>query len=244
MKRIKIKIEYNGMLYSGWQVQNEQETIQGKIQDAIFKVFGKRVEICGSGRTDAGVHAYGQIAHFDIDESVPTEKVAYLLNRALPQDINILEAQEVSQDFHARFSAHKKTYLYRIYNQENKLPFLNGQFAWERKKIDEKKMQEAGLLLIGKHNFKAFCSAMAQVTSYEREIFDIKVWREGDYILTEVCGSGFLYNMVRIIVGTLVDYALGLINLDNIKLALETGERNKSGRTMPAGGLYLKNVTY
>lgn len=244
MKRIKLTIEYDGSNYSGWQKQPNQKTIQGEIEEAILKAIGQEVEVFGSGRTDAGVHAYNQTAHFDLNVPVPTNKIKDILNGCLPLDISIKEAVEVDNDFHSRFSIKKKTYLYKIYNGESKNAFLARRMAHIKKQIDINRMKECANLLIGNHDFRGFCSANTCATDFVREIFDIQIKREDDYIFVYVTGNGFLYNMVRIIVGTLVDYAFGKINLNDIKLALEKGERNKAGQTMPACGLYLKETFY
>lgn len=244
MKRIKLTIEYDGSLYSGWQKQPDQKTIQGEIENAILKTIGQNVEVFGSGRTDAGVHAYNQTAHFDLDVPVPTSKLKDILNGALPLDISIKEAVEVGNDFHSRFSIKKKCYLYKIYNSDNKNAFLARRTAQIKKYLDIDIMKEASKLLIGKHDFRGFCSANTCATDFVREIYDIDIKREEDYIFVSVCGNGFLYNMVRIIVGTLVDYALSKVTREDIKNALENGDRSKSGQTMPACGLYLKETFY
>ncbi len=244
MKRILLTIEYDGTSYSGWQKQPNVKTIQGEIEDAIFRAIGEQVEIFGSGRTDAGVHGLHQTAHFDLKTPVPVSKIAEILNNVLPADIVVKKAVEVSGDFHARFSIKKKCYLYKIYNGEEKNAFLANRMGWVRKPLDTKLMKEAAQLLIGEHDFRGFCSANTCATSFVRKIFDISIFQENNYIYVEVCGNGFLYNMVRIIVGTLVDYSLGKLSIDDIKSALEKGDRALSGQTMPACGLYLKETIY
>lgn len=244
MKRILLTVEYDGSDYCGWQKQPNVKTIQGEIEKAIFTTIGEKVELFGSGRTDAGVHALAQKAHFDMTLPVPVSKLAEILNNALPGDIVILDAVEVENDFHARFSAHKKCYRYKIYNSPLKNAFLSKRAGIVKKPIDEEKMIEASKLLIGKHNFKGFCSSNTSVDNFERTIYDINIVRDGDFIKIDVMGNGFLYNMVRIIVGTLVDYALGRLALDDIKEALRTGDRNRAGQTMSPYGLYLKDVIY
>lgn len=244
MARIKIIIEYDGANYSGWQKQPDQKTIQGEIEDAILRTIGEKVEVFGSGRTDAGVHAYNQTAHFDLKAPVPISKIKDILNSALPLDISIKDASIVEDDFHARFSIKRKCYLYKIYNGAEKNAFLARRMAHIKKPLDIEKMKEASSLLVGRHDFHGFCSANTCATDFVREIFDIDIKKEGEYILISVCGNGFLYNMVRIIVGTLVDYALDKISLNDIKIALEKGDRSKSGQTMPACGLYLKETNY
>jgi len=244
MKRILLTIEYDGTNYCGWQKQPNVKTIQGEIEEAIFRAIGEKVEIFGSGRTDAGVHGLHQTAHFDLLAPVPISKLAEILNNVLPSDIVIKNACEVDSDFHARFSIKKKCYLYKIYNSEEKQAFLANRMAWVKKKLDVDLMKQAAAVLIGEHDFKGYCSANTCATSFVRTIFDIQVLQNNDYIYVEVTGNGFLYNMVRIIVGTLVDYALGKISFDDICTALNEGDRSKSGQTMPACGLYLKDTIY
>ena len=244
MKRIKLTIEYDGSMYSGWQKQPDQKTIQGEIEDAIFRTIGQKAEIFGSGRTDAGVHAYNQTAHFDLEVPVPVSKLKDILNSALPLDIAIKEVEEVQDDFHARFSIKKKTYLYKIYNGEEKNAYLSRRMAHIKKFLDVDKMKQAAKIIEGRHDFRGFCSANTCAVDFVRKVYDIDIEKEDDYIFVYVCGNGFLYNMVRIIVGTLVDYALDKISLNDIKIALNEGARSKSGQTMPAYGLYLKETKY
>lgn len=244
MKRILLVIEYDGTNYSGWQKQPNVKTIQGEIENAIFRAIGVEVEIFGSGRTDAGVHGMHQTAHFDLKEPVPTSKIAEILNNVLPPDIVIISAEEVDKDFHARFSIKKKVYLYKIYNSEIKNAFLANRMAWVKKELDVDLLNKAASILIGEHDFRGFCSANTCTTSFVRTIFDIQIEKQEEFVYVEVYGNGFLYNMVRIIVGTMVDYALGKIKIEDIKKALREGDRTKSGQTMPACGLYLKNTIY
>ena len=244
MKRICLKIEYDGTNYCGWQKQPNEKTIQGEIEEAIERATGQKVEVFGSGRTDAGVHALDQTAHFDIEGPIPTEKLVSILNRQLPYDIVIKNAIEVANDFHSRFSIKRKTYLYKIKNSQTKDAFVANRVAYVKDKLNIKKMKEAGKLLIGKHDFRGFCSANTTSQTFDREIYSIKIINKKEDVFVEVCGNGFLYNMVRIIVGTLVDYSLGKITLNDIKEALEKGDRIKVGQTMPPQGLYLKETTY
>ncbi len=244
MKRILITIEYDGTAYSGWQRQPNQKTVQGEIEEAIFRSIGERVEIFGSGRTDAGVHAFHQTAHFDLKAPVPISKLAEVLNNALPYDIAIKNAVEVESDFHARFSIKKKQYQYKIYNSPTKDVFLANRMGWIKKTLDIEKMQEVGKMLVGTHDFHGFCSANTSVEDFVRTIYDITVEKNEDFIYVTITGSGFLYNMVRIIVGTLVDYSLGKLTKDDIEKALNQGLRSHSGQTMPAHGLYLKDTFY
>lgn len=245
MKRILLTISYNGHEYCGWQKQKEERTVQGEIEQAFLKTTGQEIEIFGSGRTDAGVHAFAQTAHFDLESPIPVDKIADILNGALPPDIRITKAEEVDQNFHARFSIKKKTYVYYILNTEKFSPFDAYRYGIIKKELDEKKMQQIANLLIGEHDFQGFCSSQTSATDFVRRIFEIKVERLTQTLISvKVCGSGFLYNMVRIIVGTMVDYALGKISLEDVKTALENQDRSRAGRTMPPDGLYLLKTEY
>ena len=244
MTRILLKIEYDGTNYSGWQKQPNQKTIQGEIEEAFARATGDRIELFGSGRTDAGVHALGQTAHFDTKLPIPISKITEILNNQLPNDIVIKSACQVADDFHARFSIKKKCYLYKIYNGQEKNAFLANHVGWVKKELDIEKMREIAKILIGKHDFKGFCSSNTATLDFVRKIFSIDINQEEDFIYIEVIGNGFLYNMVRIIVGTLVDYSLGRISLQDVKDALKKGDRQKSGQTMAASGLYLKETFY
>ena len=244
MRRVLLTIEYDGSRYSGWQKQPSCNTIQGEIESAIFKSIGQNCELFGSGRTDKGVHALNQKAHFDLSVPVPIAKLPDILNNVLPADIVIKDATQVEQDFHARFSVKKKYYQYRILNSSKKNAFLAYKVGQIKEKLDIDKMRECANLLIGEHDFKGYCSANTCAQDFVRKIYDIDVKSEGDFIIITVCGNGFLYNMVRIIVGTMVDYSLGLKDTADILVALGKGDRQRAGRTMPPGGLYLKDVDY
>lgn len=244
MKRILLTIEYDGTNYSGWQKQPNVSTIQGEIEKAIFNSIGQEVEIFGSGRTDAKVHALNQKAHFDLAVPVPVSKLAEIINNCLPDDIVIKEAVEVDENFHARFSLIRKCYRYKIYNSEQKNAFLANRVGYVRRKLDISKMRQASSLFIGEHNFRGFCSSNTCAENFVRTIYDIKIAEEDNFIKIDVCGSGFLYNMVRIIVGTLVDYSLGKLTLEDIKIALNEGKREYAGQTMAPQGLYLKDAIY
>lgn len=244
MKRILIKISYDGSKYFGWQKQAGKPTIQGEIEKALEILLTHPCEVFGSGRTDAGVHALAQTAHFDMDINIPVSKLADVLNKLLPDDITIIEAKEVPTDFHARFSIKKKCYEYRVYIGKKKDPFIANYSSWIKDELDFEAMEEAKKLLIGKHNFKGFCSTATAVKDFNREIYSIEITKKKDFVYFTFVGSGFLYNMVRILVGTLLDVGLGKLNLDNIKKALKTGDRQFAGVTMPPNGLYLKWTQY
>ncbi len=244
MKRILIKICYDGSRYYGWQKQDGKPTIQGEIEKALEILLCHPCEVFGSGRTDAGVHALAQTAHFDMDINIPVSKLAEVINKLLPDDISIIEAKEVSQDFHARFSIKKKCYEYRIYTGKKKDPFLANYSSWIKDELDFDKMQTAKNLLIGKHNFKGFCSTATAVKDFTREIYSIDITTKKDYIYFTFTGNGFLYNMVRILVGTLIDVGRNKLTIENVKQALKIGDRQYAGITMPPNGLYLKWTQY
>lgn len=244
MKRILLTIEYDGTRYSGWQKQPNQKTVQGEIEAAFYRCIGEKIELFASGRTDAGVHAKHQTAHFDMKSPVPVEKIAYILNNALPSDISVDKAEEVDSDFHARFSIKKKVYQYKIYSSNKKNVFISNCAAWIKDKLDIDKMKKVGRLIEGEHDFHGFCSSNTCVQDFVRKIFYVNVYEKDDFVYVEVCGNGFLYNMVRIIVGTMVDYSLGKLSLDDIERALKEGKREYAGQTMPACGLYLIDTIY
>ncbi len=242
MKRILLKIAYDGTNFHGWQRQEGLRTVQGEIEKAILDAFKIQAEVFASGRTDAGVHALGQMAHFDIEESCPTPKIKLVLNRILPPDIQILSAKKTDADFHARFDAKTKTYLYKICTGEKNC-FLANRVAFI-KDLDIQKLEEIASLFIGEHNFKGFCSSQTSASNFVRKIYSIEITKKKKNIEIEITGNGFLMNMVRILVGSMVDYSLGKLGKDKILNALEKGQRSTSGRTMPPQGLYLKKVQY
>ena len=244
MKRILLTISYDGTNFFGWQKQADLRTVQGEIEKSIEIIAGKNCELFGSGRTDAGVHALAQTAHFDLPVDIPVSKLADVLNSLLPGDISILKAEEVDKDFHARFSIKKKCYQYRVYNGNEKDPFMCHRMGWVKYPLNLQKMTEAGKLLVGKHDFKGFCSSATCTNDYVRKIFSIDITKDGDFYYFDIVGNGFLYNMVRIIVGTLIDVGRGKLDIQNVRDALQNGDRSKAGVTMPAGGLYLKYTKY
>lgn len=239
---IKIKIEYNGSKYSGWQRQPGLKTVQGEIERALYTVSGQEIEIFASGRTDAGVHSYGQIANFMIESKIPPEKFKFALNQHLPDDIRIIASEEANEDFHARFSAIKKTYVYRIQTGEVKRPFERNISYFVKGDLDIGMMKDCAKDLIGEHDFSAFKSEGSSAKDFVREIYSIDIRKERDIIEIEICGNGFLYNMVRIISGTLIEAGKG-IRWD-IPQILKSKNRSLAGPTAPAQGLFLKEVIY
>ena len=288
MRRIRLIIAYDGTNYSGWQIQDNSPTIEGEVRAALENLLNdmgekREVELIGASRTDAGVHAEGNVAVFDTEVSMPAQKFAYALNARLPEDIRVLQSEEVSDNFHPRYTSSHKTYVYQILNTRIPIPTLTRYTHHLYEDIDINKMQEAVDFFIGEHDFSAFCSAGAQVRSKVRTIESLKVFAEGlsvgsgegcgkntsEYesapgsvvnddrskaltisenggkiIRIEVTGTGFLYNMVRIIAGTLIEVGLGRRSPDTVKEAIETGERTLAGPTAPAKGLTLKGIVY
>lgn len=243
-RRIKLTIEYDGSAYHGWQYQDNAISVQEELRDAIYKLTGEDIIPEGAGRTDAGVHAYGQVACFNTMSSIPAEKFAIALNTHLPDDISILLSCEVHQDFHPRFSAKKKYYRYVIINRPHKSAIW-AKKAWHvRGELDFVAMERAASYVEGFHNFKAFCASGHNVKTFERTVYSAKWNKNGEFLFFDIIGDGFLYNMVRIIVGTLVDIGKGRFNPDVIKNGLEQGERNLIGVTAPPEGLYLMEVFY
>lgn len=242
--RIKLKIEYDGTGYCGWQIQPNGVSVQEVITAAIKKITGEDVKLIGSGRTDAGVHAAGQVAHFDTWSSVPPEKFAYALNAVLPEDIKIISAEQTDDDFNARFSAKRKTYEYHMYVSEFSHPLKSRYAVWINYRLDIEKMNSAAKLFEGEHDFKCFLAANSSVKDTVRTIYNAKVEKLGDEIVFSVTGNGFLYNMVRIMAGTLVAVGSGKLTENDIKQILANGERQSAGKTMPAQGLLLKSVEY
>ncbi len=239
---VKIKVEYDGTNYSGWQKQENARTIQGEIEQALAKITGDKIDIFASGRTDAGVHALGQVANFHIESRIPAEKIKFALNQQLPQEIRVLESEEVAENFHSRFSAKKKTYIYRIQTGEVKRAFERNISYFVKGALDLGKMRKSAQYLVGEHNFSAFKSDGSSATNFVRTIYSIEISQQKDVIEIEVTGNGFLYNMVRIIAGTLIDAGKGVER--DIKAVLESEDRTLAGPTAPAQGLFLKEVIY
>ena len=243
MKNVLMGVSYLGTNYAGWQRQNNALGIQEVIENAMYELCGQNVEIFASGRTDSGVHALEQCVSFETNFP-NTSKLPMALNSKLPKDIRILWAKEVDEDFHARYSAHKKTYLYRIKTENIESPFDEQITTYLPYKLNLEKMVEASKYLLGEHNFEAFCSSGSSVPDYTRIIYDLTIKKTDNLFEFEITGNGFLYNMVRIIVGSLVDVGRGKIEPLKIKEILVSQDRQMAGKTMPAKGLTLKKVTY
>ena len=244
MRNVKLTIEYDGTNYCGWQKQNNEKTIQEEIEKAIYKAVGEVVEVIGSSRTDAGVHARGMVANFKTNATIPFDKFKYAINDKLPDDIAIIESEEVSEDFHARYDSKGKTYCYSIINRQQK-PAIGRNYVYHFKwNLDIEKMREACKYFIGKHDFKAFRSLGSSVKTTERTIKELYIESEGEKINIFITADGFLYNMVRIIVGTLLKAGRGKIPVEDIEKIILLGDRKKAGPCVPAQGLILEKVYY
>ena len=244
MPKYKIIIEYEGTNYVGWQKQNNGFSIQEELEKAIFNLSGEKISVFGAGRTDAGVHALGQVAHFDIKNFFNSDNIRDGLNQHLrPQPIAILKAEKVRENFHARFSAQKRTYQYLIKNRRAPLTIHKNK-SWEIfKKLDVDKMISESAFFIGKHSFDAFRSINCQSNSPIKTIDDISILKKEDNISIKVSAKSFLHSQVRIIVGTLVEIAKGKIK-KNVKEIIKDKKRSQAGITAPACGLYLIKVDY
>lgn len=242
--KIKLIIEYDGTNYSGWQRQNNAVSIQSTIEEAIEKATGQKVVIHGAGRTDAGVHAVGQCAHFEIDSKIPAEKFSYVLNLVLPADIRIKNSIKVLDSFHARYDAVGKHYRYVIYQGEHDTALYRNIMAHVRGPLCIEDMKAAAKYLEGTHDFAAFHASGTNVQNTVRTISKLSVEKYENDILIDVMGTGFLYNMVRIIAGTLIEIGRGRRDIESVRDALQSGDRRKAGVTAPAKGLTLMSVFY
>lgn len=244
MKRLKCEVAYDGTDYSGFQIQPDQVTIQGEIEAVLQKITGEPIQIVASGRTDAGVHAYGQVFHFDTATSIPVEKWPYILNTQLPDSIVIRSVEEALPDFHARFDAKAKEYHYCIDNSKIPDLFTHRYATHIRSPLSLEAMQQAAEQLVGTHDFTSFCSARTFVEDKVRTIYQLKVEREESRFKIRCCGNGFLYNMVRIIAGTLIEVGQGKRRPEEMAEILAAKDREAAGVTAPARGLMLWKVTY
>ncbi len=241
-RKILMIVEYNGANFYGWQKQKDMRTVQGELEEKIFSLTNEKVDVEGSGRTDKGVHALNQVAVVEIENKIPLKNFKTALNKLLSDDVVVKKVSLADADFHPRYSAKKKTYEYRINLSKTRNAINNQLVTHYPYPINLERMKKAAKLLIGKHNFKAFCSADTTVMNFEREIFDINIKKVGNKLTLTITGNGFLYNMVRIIVGTLLE--IDKVKEENIVKAFETGNRSLLGKTMPPNGLYLKKVEY
>ena len=244
MRNIKLTIEYDGKDFNGWQKQPNKLNIQGEIEKAIYNITKEEVDLIGSGRTDAGVHALGQIANFKTNSNISIEKLPLAINSQLKNSIIIKKAEVVDERFHSRYNAKQKTYRYIINNSKSGTAiYRNLEYCFPIE-LDVEKMKEATKYFEGEHDFKAFKSSGTSGKNSVRTIYKAIVKKEGERIIIELTGNGFLYNMVRIISGTLLEVGMGKIAPDEIKNIIDSKDRQKAGKTLPAHGLYLVEVLY
>lgn len=247
MRRIMLRVAYDGTGYSGWQEQENAITIESELNKALSSVTGEDISVIGASRTDAGVHAEGAVCVFDTDSRIPAEKFSYAANTRLPEAVRVWESTEVEPDFHPRHCNSEKTYEYRIWNDDFDNPLMTRYTHFIYRKIDVDAMDRAAQCLVGEHDFKSYCSTKAEVLSTVREIVSIRVERDSvdsRLIRITVTGKGFLYNMVRIIAGTLIEVGTGLRTVESVKTALEAKNREAAGSTAPAKGLTLKRMIF
>ena len=245
MRNIRLFIEYDGTKYSGWQRLGDTEnTIQHKLENVLSLMTGEKIEIIGSGRTDAGVHALGQVANFHTRNELTTKEMLAYCNQYLPRDIVVKKVQAVEERFHARYNATSKKYMYRIWNSNIPTAFYRKYSYHVPESLSIERMRKAADYLVGNHDFQAFSSVKSKKKSTERELYSIEIIKERERIDIVFHGNGFLHNMVRIITGTLIEVGLGSRKVEEIPIILEGKLREKAGATAPAQGLFLYEVNY
>lgn len=244
MKNIKLTIEYEGTNYSGWQDQNNAITVEGKLREALEEMTKEKIKLFGSGRTDGKVHALGQVANFFTNSTIPGERYKYALKFLLPDDITIVESEEVDLNFHARFSATRKRYKYIVYNGKLRSAIYRNFSYHVSHNLDINEMIRASKYFIGTHDFRSFMASNANVHSTIRTIHEILIEEDNGLIEFTIEGSSFLHNMVRIMVGTLIFVGVGRINADEIPKIISDKNRKSAGPTVPPQGLFLEKVYY
>ncbi len=244
MRQILLKIKYLGTAYHGWQVQSNAVTVQETLQDAVESILGKREDVTGCSRTDAGVHANMYCCTVRTDSTIDNYKLMGALNAKLPDDISVYGVSDVPLDFHPRYSCQKKQYIYKINNSVAKDPFLEGRALHYKPHIDEQFLNGQARDFIGTYDYTSFCGSKSDIEDCERTIYEASVTRDGDLVTFSVTGDGFLYNMVRIMVGTLLFINEGKLQEDSIKDIILAKDRRAAGQTAPACGLYLNKVFY
>ena len=244
MKRIKLTVAYDGTDYCGWQIQPNGITVEEVLNKALSRLTGEDIAVTGASRTDAGVHAEGNVAVFDTASTIPPGRFSYAVNTLLPEDVVVVKSEEVAADWHPRYQESVKTYAYHILNCEMPDP-VQRKYVWHVNcPLDLEKMRTAAGYLTGEHDFKSFCSIHTGAKTTVRTIYSMDVERSGEVITIRVSGNGFLYNMVRIITGTLVEAGRGFRQPESVKELLDADERGKAGPTAPAQGLLLESIEY
>lgn len=244
MARIKLLIEYDGTAYHGSQIQINGHTIQAELERGIERLTGETVSVLFAGRTDAGVHALGQVAAFDTRSSIPPERWQFALNSVLPGDIRVLDSIDMPAGFHPRFDAVSKLYRYQIYRQKAGAAFHRHHAYCCFEPLDIKNMQKAAQCLEGQHDFRSFCASGSPVKQFVRAVSSCRLLEEGPFLYLEIVADGFLYNMVRIIMGTLLEIGRGRLSPQDIESILAARDRSQAGPTAPPQGLYLVKVNY
>lgn len=244
MKRVKLIVAYDGTNYCGWQIQPNGTTIESVLNENLSALLKEEIVVTGASRTDSGVHSLGNVAVFDTNTRIPAEKISFALNQKLPPDIVVQDSSEVPGNWHPRYQKVRKTYEYRILNRMFRDPTRRLDTYFFHYSLDVKAMQQAAAYLEGEHDFKSFCSVGAQVKTTVRTIYACKVVKNGDMITIKVTGNGFLYNMVRIIAGTLIKVGTGAIRPEKIPEILAARNRNAAGPTAPAHGLTMIGIKY
>lgn len=237
-------VAYDGTDYSGWQFQQGAHTIEGELNRAILELTGEEVAVIGASRTDAGVHSISSMCVFDTESTVPPERFSFALNTKLPDDIRIVWSREVALDFHPRHTLTEKTYEYHIWNAPFMPPQKRLYCHWENRPLDIELMQQAADYLVGEHDFKSFCSTQTQAETTVRNVCAVKVERRDAEVIIHVTGNGFLYNMVRIIAGTLIKVGIKATSPDEVKKILDGCDRTLAGPTAPANGLMLADFKF
>lgn len=244
MKRIKLIVAYDGTNYKGWQVQPNGITIEEVLNQKLSELLGEEIVVTGASRTDSGVHSLGNVAIFDTNTRMPGDKIAFALNQRLPEDIVVQGSCEVPSDWHPRFQNSRKTYEYRILNRTFRMPTRRLDTYFYHHPLDVDKMRQAAEQLVGEHDFKSFCAVNAQVKATVRTIYACDVTKENDIITIRITGNGFLYNMVRIIAGTLIRVGGGELEPEQIPGILAALDRSAAGPTAPAHGLTMIGIEY
>lgn len=243
-RRIMLYVAYDGTDYHGWQFQPEAITVEGVLNKALSELLNDDITVIGASRTDAGVHSMGNVAVFDTILRIPAEKFPYALNERLPDDIRVVEGREVALDFHPRKCDSRKTYEYHILNTQFEIPVKSRYTYHVYNKLDIEKMREASKYFLGEHDFTSFCSVNSQAENHIRTIYNVDIIKYDDEIIISVTGNGFLYNMVRIIAGTLIDVGKGKTKPESIISIIEAEDRCVAGPTAPAKGLLLKKYEF
>lgn len=244
MRNIKLELRFDGTAYHGFQRQKNAVTIQQVLEDTLFKVFKEKIAVIGCSRTDSGVHALSFFCNFQTDASIPTERIPFALNANLPRDIRVVSVSEADDSFHARYSCLKKTYCYQILNTPVSDPFLERYALHVPMPLDVQQMNRACRFIVGSHDFKSFCASGSEVIDTVRTVERTEV-REKDHRVTfEICADGFLYNMVRILTGTLLLVGEGKRQPSDLQDIIEKKDRNFAGITVKPNGLFLKEVVY